>query len=293
MIHQAIFYMLITGVLWTLVGIIYGKAPDKQGDLYSFLALNGFCYTLFIWSVHFPQKAPPPEVLHLALYMIPATVIEMTGFLLLKYAMTRGSQGIAWSIAQSSMVIPFLGAILFLGNHAGAVKYTGAAVLLSGLILVGLKKKGKEQPKSGQKGFLLYAFSAFLLVGIAQFMRIIPGNAGFSEAALSWRLPVSAPCGMIIWGYLAIARHGFVPGKVWKLAVPYAIVTALGQIFFFLAVDASDPLGITAIVYPVAVGCSIFLFSSYCVWWRREELPMVGRAGIILIVLGIVLLSLG
>ena len=29
MIHQAIFYMLITGVLWTLVGIIYGKAPDK------------------------------------------------------------------------------------------------------------------------------------------------------------------------------------------------------------------------------------------------------------------------
>lgn len=144
MIHQAIFYMLITGVLWTLVGIIYGKAPDKQGDLYSFLALNGFCYTLFIWSVHFPQKAPPPEVLHLALYMIPATVIEMTGFLLLKYAMARGSQGIAWSIAQSSMVIPFLGAILFLGNHASAVKYTGAAVLLSGLILVGLEKKRKR-----------------------------------------------------------------------------------------------------------------------------------------------------
>ena len=124
-------------------------------------------------------------------------------------------------------------------------------------------------------------------------MRIIPGNVGFSEAALSWRLPVSAPCGMIVWGYLAIARHGFVPGKVWKLAVPYAIVTALGQIFFFLAVDASDPLGITAIVYPVAVGSSIFLFSSYCVWWRREELPMVGRAGIILIVAGLLLVSLG
>lgn len=161
MIHQAIFYMLITGVLWTLVGIIYGKAPDKQGDLYSFLALNGFCYTLFIWSVHFPQKAPPPEVLHLALYMIPATVIEMTGFLLLKYAMTRGSQGIAWSIAQSSMVIPFLGAILFLGNHAGAVKYTGAAVLLSGLILVGLKKKGKNSRNPARKDFFCMRSARF------------------------------------------------------------------------------------------------------------------------------------
>lgn len=290
--HQAIFYMLVTGVLWTLVGIIYGKAPNKQGELYSFLTLNGACYTLFIWSVHFPQAAPG-EVLHLALYMIPATITEMTGFLLLKYAMARGSQGIAWSIAQSSMVIPFLGAILFLGNHAGLLKYTGAAVLLLGLVMVGLKKGKAGQPEAGRKGFLLYAFGAFLLVGLSQFMRIIPGNIGFSEAALSWRLPVAAPCGMIIWGSLALAGHCLAPQKVWKLAVPYAVVTALGQIFFFLAVDAADPLGVTAIVYPVAVGSSIFLFTSYCIWGRREEVPATGRAGTAMIVLGIVLLSLG
>ena len=294
--QQALTLMLTTGVLWTLVGIVFGCAPDDRARLRSFFALNGMIYVLFIWLFSFPKAAEPAEVLRLSIFMLPAVIVEMVGFLLLKYAMTRGSQGLAWSIAQSAMIFPFLGAIAFLNNHAGVLKYTGAMVFLAGLALVGVskqRKKNDEAETGGGKGYLLFAFGAFLLIGLGQFLRIIPGNIGFSEAVLSWRLPVSAPCGMIFWTCYSLATHSFVPGKVWKIALFYGIIVALGQICFFYAVDAADPLGITSIVYPVAVGTSILLFSIYCAVFRKEKFSLRGWFGVVLITSGIALLSVG
>lgn len=292
--QQTLILMLTTGVLWTLVGIVFGRAPDDRAGLRSFFALNGMVYVLFIWLFRFPQPAEPLEVLHLSIFMLPATIVEMVGFLLLKYAMARGSQGLAWSIAQSAMIFPFLGAIAFLNNHAGALKYAGVAVLLTGLILVGKSKQRKrddEAETNGRKGYLSFAFGAFLLIGLGQFLRIIPGNIGFSEAVLSWRLPLTAPCGMIFWTCYSLSTHTFVPGKVWKIALSYGIIVALGQICFFYAVDAADLLGITSIVYPVAVGTSILLFSVYCVTFRKEKFSLCGWFGVVLITFGIALLS--
>jgi len=288
--------MLVTGVLWTAVGIVFGRAPDERGQLGSFFALNGMFYVLFIWILHFPQAADPAEVLRLSIFMLPAAIAELIGFLLLKYAMARGSQGIAWSIVQSSMVLPFLGAIVFLNNHAGYVKFLGALILLGGLALLGLRneqQKGGEAETGDGKGYLPLAFSAFLLIGFGQFLRITPGNIGFSEAALSWRLPVTAPCGMIFWMCYSLSKHSFFPGKVWKLALFYGMITSLGQICFFCAVDAADPRGITSIVYPVAVGTSILLFAAYCVLFRKEKFSKAGWLGVASIASGIALLSAG
>lgn len=289
--QHAFFLMLVTGVLWTVVGIVFGKAPGDRERLSTFFALNGVFCTLFIWGFHFPKAANPMEVLKLTGFMLPATVAEIIGFVLLKYAMARGSQGIAWSIVQSAMVLPFLGAIAFLHNPAGVLKYAGAAMMLVGLILVGLRQEQARLNEARQKKtFLLLSFGAFLLVGIGQFLRIIPGNAGFSEAALSWRLPIAASCSMLFWMCYVLKAHSFVPGKIWKLALFYGMITYLGLIFFFAAVDAADPLGITSVVYPIAVGTSILLFSCYCVFFRREKFSKIAWGGVASIVTGIALL---
>ena len=134
-------------------------------------------------------------------------------------------------------------------------------------------------------------FSAFFLDGTSEFLRLIPGNAGFSEAVLSWRLPLSAPVGMIIWMTYALFKHFLALNKIWKISILYSVLTALAQVCYFLAVDNADRLGLTSIVYPVSVGSSIVLFALYCVFFRKEKFNFAAWCGVAAATTGITLLS--
>ena len=105
-----------------------------------FLTLNGIIYASFTYLTRTPVAAPPAEVLRLAGLMMPSAALEVWGFFLLKRAMDRGNQGIAWSIAQSAMVIAFLGSILFLRNPSSYPQWTGMALMLASLALFGKER---------------------------------------------------------------------------------------------------------------------------------------------------------
>jgi drug/metabolite transporter (DMT)-like permease len=78
---------------------------------------------------------------------------------------------------------------------------------------------------------------------------------------------------------------------VWRSAVPYGIVVALGEACFYLAADAADRLLLTSIVMPVSLGSCILLFTLYCCIVRGERLSPGGWIAIALDIVGIALLS--
>ena len=132
---SAILLMLLTGVLWALVGVLFGAAPAEKDRLWSFFALNGILFTAFVWLTQAPAAAPPREVFRLAALIVPSAVAEVFAFLLLKLAMERGPQGIAWSVSQSAMALAFLGSVAFLGTPASAAQWLGLALALASLVL--------------------------------------------------------------------------------------------------------------------------------------------------------------
>ena len=288
---SAIALMLLTGLLWTAVGVLFGAAPSEKDRLYAFFSLNGILFAAFVWIAQAPAAAPPGEVLRLSALIVPSACAEVAAFLFLKRAMDRGSQGIAWSVAQSSMVVSFLGSVAFLRNPASPAQWAGLALVLAGLALF-----GRDRPSGAGVNDARYArfvAAAFVLIGAGQFLRLVPGYAGFSEETLTWRLPLQAPVGMAFWTAVCLARGIWRPRAVWRASVPYAVVAVLGQTCFYLATDAADALRITSIVMPVTIGTCILLFALWCRLFRGERLSRGGWAAVALDIAGIALLSCG
>ena len=286
----AILFMVLTGVIWTAVGVLFGRAPTEKDRLCTFFALNGAIFVTFVYLARPPTAAPAAEVLRLSALMVPSAFLEVMAFLLLKLAMDRGSQGIAWCIAQSAMVISFLGSILFPGNPSSPLQWLGMALMLGSLALFGMAKQADGKAVNDATFFRL-VFGAFAMVGVGQFLRLIPGYAGFSPETLTWRLPLQAPVGMVFWSVVCLSKGFWRPGAVWRHSVPYGIVVALGQVCFYLATDAADKLRITSVVMPVSIGTCILFFTLWCRFFRGERLSRVGWVAVALNVAGIALLS--
>lgn len=288
---NAVLLLLLTGLIWSLVGVLIGAAPSDRDRLYSFYSLNGILFTAFVWITRTPNAAAPTgEVLRLAALMLPSALMEVFAFLLLKRAMDRGSQGIAWSVAQSAMVIPFLCAVVFLGNPSTVAQWTGLALAIASLVLFAKDKPSKGTATNDATYFRL-VFASFALIGVGGFLRLIPGYAGLSPETLTWRLPLQSPVGMVYWTTVCLAKGIWCPGRVWKISLPYAIVVALGQICFYAATDAADALKITSVVMPVTTGTCILGFALWCRFVRHERLSFCGWLAVALDIAGIALLS--
>ncbi len=287
---NAILLMALTGVIWTVVGILFGRAPTEKDRLCTFFALNGAIGTSFVYLTRCPLAAPMAEVLRLAGLILPSALLEVVAFLLLKLAMDRGSQGIAWCIAQSAMVLSFLGSILFLKNPSSPPQWIGMALMLVSLVLFGRDKRSGGKAVNDATFFRL-VFAAFAMIGVAQFLRLIPGYAGFTPETLTWRLPLQAPVGMVFWTSTCLVKGFWRPGEVWRHSLPYGVVVALGQICFYLATDAADKLRLTSIIMPVAIGTCILFFALWCRFFRGERLSHGGWTAVALNVTGIALLS--
>lgn len=289
---SAILLMLLTGALWALVGVLFGAAPAEKDRLWSFFSLNGILFTVFVWLTQAPAAAPPREVLRLAALIVPSAVAEVFAFLLLKLAMERGPQGIAWSVSQSAMALAFLGSVAFLGTPASAAQWLGLALALASLVLFArVRPAGPAGAGAGGPRYWRILLASFLLIGAGQFLRLVPGHAGLSSGALTWRLPLQAPFGMLFWTAACLSTGRWRPRLVWRQALPYAIVVALGQIAFYRATDAADALRLTAVVLPVSIGTCILLFALWCRFVRGERLSRVGWGAVALDIAGIVLLS--
>ncbi|MBR2642962.1 MAG: hypothetical protein IKD46_07515 [Lentisphaeria bacterium] len=289
---SAILLLLATGIVWGMIGVLFGRAPSEKDKLYTWFALNGMVFTGLVLLTRTPDPAPVSEILRLSLYIAPSAILDLLAFLVLKLAMDRGSQGVAWCVMQSAMVVPFLGALIFLGNTASVWQWAGMGLIIISLLIFGFAKQSKEENKQSDKLFYRYIFLAFALVGVAQFLRIIPGSVGFSEETLSWRLTLQAPYGMIFWLCACWKIHKFTPKPVWKQALLYGFVVALGHALFYLGTDAADKLKLTSIIYPMTLGTCIAFFSLYCFFVRKEQVSKLSWVAMAATVSGIALMAI-
>ena len=57
MLFEGIALTLATGLLWCLVGVVYGKATEKPEGFRLFLALGALCFALSSWGANPPAAA--------------------------------------------------------------------------------------------------------------------------------------------------------------------------------------------------------------------------------------------
>ncbi|MBR6471649.1 MAG: hypothetical protein IKS83_07615 [Victivallales bacterium] len=280
-------FCLATGVVWTLVGILYSQASQRDdGSFVPFMASYSLVFAVTAWTVGCPVAAPAREVALTGGCALSAAFFGQFGFLALYLAMQRGGHGVAWSLAQSAMVIPFLGGVIFFGNRPGVWPYIGLAAMLGAIALIGAGSAGTDRAKS--RFYLLLALGAMLLNGVSQTLTLIPGHLGLSLEALTWRVPLYSLAGLAWWVVLLMRRERY---RFSWLGAVYGIVVAGGQFLLYRASDSLERQNASGLAYPVAVGTCILLMRLYSRVARRECLTRLEAIGLTLLLFGIALMN--
>ena len=278
---------LSTGIVWTLVGILYSHASQRNGGSFvPFMASNSLVFAITAWTVGHPVVAPVREIAATSICALTAAFVGQLGFLALYWAMKRGGHGIAWSLAQSALVVPFLCGVLFFGNRPGLLSYCGVVTILGAVALIGVGSAGANG--STNYLYLLLSFGAMLLTGISQALTLIPGHLGLTFEALTWRVPFYSLVGLCWWVALFVHHEKCIFS--WH-GVLYGIVVATGQFLLYHASDCLERHNATALAYPVAVGTCILLMRLYSRFARQEHFSFLEAVGLALLITGIVLLN--
>lgn len=278
---------LATGVVWTLVGILYSRASQRDGGSFvPFMASYSLVFAITAWTAGCPVAAPAREVILTGGCALSAALFGQFGFLALYLAMRRGGHGVAWSLAQSSLLIPFLGGVIFFGNRPGVWSYIGLTAMLGAIALIGASSRNTDRTKS--RFYLLLALGAMLLNGVSQTLTLIPGHLGLSLEALTWRVPLYSLAGLLWWVVLLVRREKY---RFSWLGVVYGIVVAGGQFLLYLAADGLEHWNAAGLAYPIAVGTCIFLMRIYSRIVRAERFTRLEAIGLALLLFGLVLMN--
>lgn len=280
-------FAVLTGVIWTLVGVIYSHTAGEKDGFSSFMMSYFLVYVAIAWIFRTPQAAPTAEVLRIALVILPASIFGQLGFLALYRAMRTGPHGIAWSISQAAMVLPFLAGWLGFGNPVRVWQPLGMLLVLGSLPLLGKKKRAAGCAPQPRREFLLWTGAAFVLIGLGQVFTLLPNElGGLSSAALSWRVPLNS-LGGLWWGAYIVFKGEKIHLSRLRLGLIYGVVVALGQIALYVAIDNMSAAQASEMVYPLAIGCCIVFFYGYCRVVRKEPSAPADLAGLAMLVPGL------
>ena len=318
---------LFVGLVWMVVGIIYSNATKDKSQFNLFM-LNTVIFSVviafllpYIGSFEVVQeiipvkympvkplsKIPWSDLGKLALLTVPSNLSGFAGFFILSYAMRMGSHSVAWGIMQSAIVLPFLTGWLILGDNVKIGNLCGMLIIILSLVIFvwgkvasADKSAGKSENSNNVKNFLILTFLAFLCTGIQQSCTLLPNKADiifpgtepFSEAILAWRIPLGSLGSLVIWTIVSLLAKVKLSFGQFKNSLIYAGVVFFGQALFYVAVDIMANYKLSGVVYPLAIGCCIVLFSLFCVIFRHEKLNILEKVGLGVLVLGLFIQAL-
>jgi multidrug transporter EmrE-like cation transporter len=179
--------LVLVAQTWIIFGIVMGQAPKKNVDPACLIAIVSGIFALISCIIGLINGVNVP----LKPFFQCAGILTIGGFVnafqltLMSKAMQRGPNGIIWSITQSGFIIPFIIGILFFNSEAGIIRYTGFALTIISLFLIGITQKTEKKEYSN---WLLLTFGAFVITGISQTLSNIPSYFNqYNEISSVWR----------------------------------------------------------------------------------------------------------
>jgi drug/metabolite transporter (DMT)-like permease len=309
----------LIGIVWMFVGIVYSNATKDKTEFNLFMISCGVIYAIIAVGVpylislgsgqeliplkYMPVKplsqVPLKEFIRLACIMSACSLFSNAGFFLLAIAMRRGSHSVAWGIMQSAIIMPFLTGLLIFKDNVNWINLLGMLFIVVALFFMVRGKQintpAQAPAQNKNKEFLIFLFFAFCCTGISQICALLPNKitvlfpdtAPFSAEVLAWRVPIVSLSGLLIWIIFGICTKTKLSFNQVKNALIYAIVVFAGQVLLYLAIDLLSSYKLSGIVYPLAMGCCIVLFSLFCMFYKHEKLHVLEKIGLGILTIGL------
>jgi len=267
----AAMWCVITGLLWTGVGIYFSHINKRNINPVTFnLCCAIFLFFICSGTVKWASLAKADWQVRnfpvFLLVMLAAGIAIAGGMLLMIKAMKIGKPDIVWSVCQSSLVVPFSLAIILNGEKLTLWNLLGIVAILSGIILFGSQRNPGSRSGNGQpaKGWFVLTLVAFAVTGAGQYCFSIPSFwSGWSDL-YGLRIPLQSIGGLVLFsGLLASPDISRPSGSIWLYGLTFAVLTYAGRFTLYKSIDALAALNMISIAYPVCLGLSIVGFVTY------------------------------
>lgn len=294
-------YTLLAGVVWVAVGAFFSVAAKRKIEFEVFMFFSSGLSALFAW-IFVPNygllfDGGESRLLPLVFWMACVALLSSTGFLALRGAMVPGRHGLAWTMGQAAMLLPFAAGIVLWREQSNGFRAAGMLLLALSLPLcAAARNAGGDEVgrRAGGGGWVAKALLAFVLIGLSQVSSMVPSHwHGWTDSS-RLRVPLIFLVSFLFWLLMAACRGKKLDSAaILPLAAGYTVSVLAGQWLLYRALDRMASLGLSAVVYPVAVGTCISGFYLYSLVLLRENADVRSTLGVLAAVGGIVLIAFG
>ncbi len=279
---------LLTGVSFIAVGAVYSYAGNRIRMTDAMLVYNWILVLVLLPFCRTLAEAP----WGLTALMVFTGAINIAAMLLLQKAMAAGNSGIAWAIGQSALVGPLVCGMIFFGERPSLWRIAGAAVIVTGMLLIGFSRQESGKPHGG-RNWLKLAFGAFLILAAAQSLVMASSCWEYRMSGLTRTFCMSAGGAAALLALKLVRPGRIVFDRVMIVTDVLLAGTGLAALLLtFAALDQLAKVSLAGIGYPIMLGSCIAGFALYSALALKEKISRIGWSAVAAIVCGILLLSL-
>jgi len=296
------FLTFLTGLLWVVVGAVFSTAAKREVEFAPFMFLGALLSMVFAWIVipdyRVLAAAGQSRLLPLLFWMACVSLLAAIGFLALRKAMVPGRHGIAWTMGQAAMLLPFAAGILLWRESSSGFGNVGMFFLALSLPLCAMVR---QSPSNGEavakqkdgRAWSAWALLAFALIGLSQVSSMVPSHWPEWTDAAKLRVPVIFLVSALFWLIPTLRQKQKIAfNTTLPLALGYAFCVLAGQWLLYMALDQMAALRLSGMVYPLAIGTCIGGFYLYSLVILREKTNLAATLGVFSAVGGIILITL-
>ena len=285
----------MTGILLSLIPLFTWGIGDYVA---SRLSKHHPVVVNFGWSIVFLSYALVLTVLfgyelpslNIMLAHIFAAIMLNGGFMIMLKAFSTGAVGVVSPIANAYGVITALGSLVILDVKISGIGWLAIGIITAGIAMLSYKKGASSHPQRISTQTIVYSVVALVMFGIGFMMFDVAtqsqewhqGFIVFSQASVF----VS---GIIFLLFTRSNRLNAVKSILTrKLLYIGALTSGSGTVAIFAAIQSVGNATIPAVVSAASPLVTSFLAFSL----DKEQLSILQRAGAVVVVAGIMLLSL-
>ena len=296
-----IIFLAITGIIWIGPGAVISNSAKKGLSLDFILGMTAVITMGLAVPVFFFGNSQVHPVTWLAL---PASgIVNYLCFIVTKSAMKQGLSGLTWAIVQSSFIMPFLMGVIFFDVPCSPWRWTGLAVMVVSMYLMGKGGEVSGEPQEETKGhsrksvWLFYTFLAFIAAGFSQCAFNLPSyfivekSGGISN--MIFRAGINSIGAFLIFLFAPFwNKNCFKPKGTLGSILLITFTSLCGVLTLFTGLDTLAAQGAGAIGYPISLGSNIAAFLIYTSIRFKERLSFSAAAGVCCCLAGIILLAM-
>ncbi len=291
---SGILLAILIGFFWSLVGIYYKLVGKWNLNIFD-QGIIGLCFSIPLTLIFFMKT---PELCSGAiplpgpsywLYMIGAALLNSLGGVLLQKSMYYGKSGVTWAIAQSALIVPFVGITLIFGEPWNLIKVGGTVAVVLGMAALSFKPSSPDEKIPRPMLGLLLAIVAFFVIGLAQGMTSASSFLDYDDKG-NFRAFLTVIGGIFVSFGGKLATRDFKINVTLRgvlLVAWLSSQTAMVYFLQFIVMDKLASVGMNGIFYPLACGTCIAGYSIYSVTIFKEKINAFVLIGTALIIGGI------